>query len=150
LNKLINIEVSSVKLAWNTLFKILNVFDALLTFTRWIIYLISSCNKIELNDIVSNINDLEMLLMFVWNDDKKNFFRRIFVFSSNKFAMWSKLLLFSNKNYESFFSNWLLILTHFAKHQIDFNSLLNLCICNLKCEYFTSLMILFLWSLYFR
>ncbi len=124
--------------------------DALLTFTRWIIYLILFCDKTELNDIVSNINDFEISLIFAWNNDEKNFFHNIFVFSLNESAIWLKLLLFNDENCKSFLSNWLLILTHFAKHQIDFNSLLSLCICNLKCECFVSLMILFLWSLYLR
>ena len=116
LNKLINIEVNSVKLAWSALFEILNASDALSTFTHWIIYLISFCNKTELNDTVNNINNLEISLMFAQNNDEKNFFYNIFVFSLNEFAMWSKLLLFSDENYESFLSNWLLILTHFTKH----------------------------------
>jgi len=150
LNRLISIKVSSVRLTWSTLFEISNASDALLTFTRWIVCLISSCDKAELNDTVSNINDLEMLLMSVWDDDEKNFFYRISVFSSNESAMWSKSSFFNDENCESFLSNWLSILTYFAKHQIDFNSLLSLCICDLKCERFASLMILFLWSLYFR
>ncbi len=150
LNKLINIEVSSVKLAWSTLFEISNASDALSTFTCWIICLISSCNKTELNDIVNDINDFEMLLMFAWNDDEKNFFHSISVFSLNESVMWSKSLLFNDENYESFLKSWLSILTHFAKHQINFNSLLSSYICNLKCECFVSLMILFLWSLYLR
>jgi len=150
LNRLINIEVSSVRLAWSALFEISNASDALSTFTRWIVYLISSCDRAELNDTVSNINDFEMSLIFVWDNDEKNFFRRISVFSSNESAMWSKLLLFNDENCESFLSSWLSILTYFAKRQIDFNSLLSSCICDLKCEHFASLMILFLWSLYFR
>ncbi len=128
LNRLINIEVSFIKLAWSALFEISNASDALLTFTHCIIYFISSCDKIELNDIVSNINDLEMSLMSIWKDDEKNFFHSIFVFSSNDFIMWLKSILFNEENCESFLSSWLLILTHFAKHQIDFDSLLNLCI----------------------
>jgi len=59
LNKLINIKVNFVRSAWSALFEISNASDALLIFAHWIIYLISSCDKIELNDIVSNINDLK-------------------------------------------------------------------------------------------
>jgi len=150
LNRLISIEVSSVKLAWSALFEISNASDALSTFTHWIICLISSCDKTELNNTVSSINDLEMSLMSAWDYDGKNFFCSIFVFSSNESAMWSKSLLFNDENCESFLSNWLSILTHFVKHQIDFNSLLSSCICDLKCEHFVSLMTLFLWSLYLR
>jgi len=64
----------------------------------------------------------------IWEDDEKNFFRNIFVFSSNDSVMWLKSLLFNEENCESFLSNWLLILTHFAKRQIDFDSLFNSCI----------------------
>ncbi len=142
LNRLISIKVSFVKLAWSTLFEISNASDALLTFTHWIICLISSCNKTESNDTVSDINNFEMSLISVWDNDEKNFFCSISVFSSNESAMWLKSLLFSDENCESFLSSWLLILTHFAKRQIDFNSLLSSCICDLKCERFVSLMIL--------
>ncbi len=65
LNKLINIKVSSVKSAWSALFEISNAFDALSTFTHQIAHFISSCNKIELNNTVNDINNLEMSLMFV-------------------------------------------------------------------------------------
>ena len=150
LNRLISIEVSFIKLTWSALFEILNSSDALLTFTHCIICLILFYNKIELNDTVSNINDLKMLLMSVWKNDEKNFFCSIFVFSSNDSVMWLKSLLFNKENCKSFLSSWLSILTHFAKRQIDFDFLLNLCIWDLKCEHFVSLMILFLWSLYFR
>ncbi len=59
-------------------------------------------------------------------------------------------LCFNDKNWESFLNNWLLILTHFAKHHIDLSASLNLCIYDLKCARFTCWMILFLWSLCFR
>ncbi len=150
LNRLISIEVSFIKLTWSALFEILNSSYALLTFTHCIICLILFYNKIELNDTVSNINDLKMLLMSVWKNDEKNFFCSIFVFSSNDSVMWLKSLLFNKENCKSFLSSWLSILTHFAKRQIDFDSLLNSCIWDLKCEHFVSLMTLFLWSLYFR
>ncbi len=40
-----------------------------------------------------------------------------------------------------FLNNWLSILTRFAKHHIDWNTSLNLCICNLKCVHFICWMI---------
>ena len=128
LNRLISIKVSFIKLTWSALFEILNASDTLSTFTHCIICLISSCDKTELNDTVSNINDFKMLLMSVWEDDEKNFFRSIFIFSSNDSVMWLKSMLFNEKNCESFLSSWLSILIYFAKRQIDFDSLLNSCI----------------------
>ncbi len=95
LNRLISIEVSFIKFTWSALFEISNTFDALLTFIHCIIYLILSCNKIKLNNIVSDINDFEMLLISVWKDDEKNFFCSIFIFSSNDSVIWLKSLLFN-------------------------------------------------------
>ncbi len=95
LNRLISIEVSFIKFTWSALFEISNTSDALLTFIHCIIYLILSCNKIKLNNIVSDINDFEMLLISVWKDDEKNFFCSIFIFSSNDSVIWLKSLLFN-------------------------------------------------------
>ncbi len=65
LNKLISIEISFIKLTCNALFEILNASDVLLTFIHWIIYLISSYDKTESNNTVSNINNLKVSLMFI-------------------------------------------------------------------------------------
>ncbi len=71
-------------------------------------------------------------------------------FFSNVVVIWSMLLHFSDKNWESFLDSWLSILAHFAKHHINLNASLNSCICDLKCAHFICRMILFLWSLCFK
>ena len=59
-------------------------------------------------------------------------------------------LCFNDKNWESFLDNWLSILTHFAKHNINLSASLSSCIYDLKCARFACWMILFLWSLCFK
>ena len=104
----------------------------------------------ELNETVRNMNDFAMLLTFTWEDERKNFSRSISIFFLNVVIIWSMLLRFSDKNWESFLDIWLSILAHFAKRHIDLSASLSSCICDLKCACFICRMILFLWSLCFR
>ncbi len=150
LNKLVNTEISSARLAWSALFEISEVFNALSAFTYLIVCFTSSSVMHELNETVSNMNDSAMSLTFAWEDEKKNFSRSISIFFSNVIVIWSMLLHFSDKNWESFLDSWLSILAHFAKHHINLNASLNSCICDLKCAHFICQMILFLWSLCFK
>ena len=126
------------------------MFNALSAFTLLIICLTSSSEMHKSDDIIKSINESAMLLMFVWEDEKKNFSCNISIFFLNVVVIWSVSLHFSDKNWESFLDSWLLILTHFAKHHIDLSVSLSLCICDLKCACFACWMILFLWSLCFR
>ncbi len=91
-----------------------------------------------------------ILLMFIWESKRKNFSCNILIFFLNIIVICLVSLCFNDENWESFLNNWLSILTHFAKHHIDLNALLSLCICDLKCARFACQMILFLWSLCFR
>ncbi len=150
LNKLINIEINFVKSAWSALFEIFKMFDALFTFIHLIAHFILFFKMHEFDDTVKDMNESEMLLMFAYKNEEKNFSCSISIFSSNVIIIWSVSFCFSDENWESFLNNWLSILAHFAKHHIDFNALFNSCICDLKCAYFVCLMILFLWSLCFR
>ncbi len=150
LNKLISTEISSAKLAWSALFEISEALDALSAFTHLIVYFTSSSVMRELNETVRDMNDFAMSLTFAWENEKKNFSRSILIFFSNVVVIWSMSLHFSDKNWESFLDNWLLILAHFAKHHIDLSASLSSCICDLKCVHFICRMILFLWSLCFR
>ena len=150
LNKLINIEVSFARSVCNALFKMFETSDALSAFTLLIICLTSSSEMHESDDIVKNINEFAMLLMFVWKNERKNFPCNISIFFLNIVVIWSMSLYFNDENWESFLNSWLSILTHFAKHHIDLSASLNSCICDLKCACFACWMILFLWSLYFR
>jgi len=150
LNKLVNTEISSAKLAWSTLFEISEVSDALSAFTRLIICFTSFSVMRELNETVRDMNDFAMSLTFAWKDEKKNFFRSISIFFLNVVVIWSKLLRFNDENWESFLNSWLSILTYFAKHHIDLNASLSSCIYDLKCVHFICWMILFLWSLCFK
>ncbi len=150
LNKLINIKVSSARSVYSALFEMFEMFDALFAFTLLIVYFTSSFEMCKSNDIVKNINEFAMLLMFVWENEKKNFSCNISIFFLNVIVIWSMSLRFSDENWESFLNSWLSILTHFAKHYIDLNELLSSCICDLKCARFACWMILFLWSLCFK
>ncbi len=150
LNKLISIEISFVKSAWSALFEILKMSDALFTFILLITHFISFFEMHEFDDTIKNMNKSKMLLTSAYENEEKKISCSISVFSSNIVIMWSVLLCFNDENWESFSNNWLSILVYFAKHHIDFNASLNLCICDLKCMHFVCLMILFLWSLYFR
>ncbi len=150
LNKLINIKISFAKSVCNALFKMSKTFDALSAFTLLIVCLTSSFEMHESDDIVKSINEFAMSLTFVWENERKNFSRNISIFFLNVVVIWSMSLRFSDKNWESFLNNWLLILTHFAKHHIDLSASLSSCICDLKCAHFTCQMILFLWSLCFK
>ena len=150
LNKLVSIEISFVKSAWSALFEISKMSDALFTFTYLIARFILFFKMHEFDDTVKDMNEFEMSLMSACESEEKNFSRSISIFSSNIVIIWSVLSHFNNKNWESFLNNWLSILTHFAKHYIDFDALLNSRICDLKCMHFVCLMILFLWSLCFR
>ncbi len=91
-----------------------------------------------------------LLLLFIWESERKNFSCNISIFFSNIIVIWSVSLHFNDKNWESFLNSWLSILTHFAKHHINLSASLSSCICDLKCAHFTCWMILFLWSLCFR
>ncbi len=126
------------------------MFDALFTFTHLIAHFISFFEMCKFDDTVKNMNEFKMSLTSVCKNEEKNFSCSILIFSSNIVIMWSISSCFSDKNWESFLNNWLSILVYFAKHHIDFNASLNLCICDLKCAHFVCLMILFLWSLCFR
>ncbi len=150
LNKLISTEISLMKSAWSALFKISEIFDALFTFTHLITHFISFFEMREFDDTVKDMNEFEMLWTSAYENEEKNFSCSILIFSSNVVIMWSVSFCFNDKNWESFLNSWLLILTHFAKHHIDFNVSLNSCICDLKCAYFVCLMILFLWLLCFK
>jgi len=136
LNKLINIKISSVRFVYNTLFKIFKTFDTLFAFILLIVCLTSFFEMHESNVIVKSINEFAMLLMFVWKSERKNFSCNILIFFLNVIVIWSVLLHFNDKNWESFLNNWLSILIHFAKHHIDLSASLNLCICDLKCTCF--------------
>jgi len=150
LNKLINIKISSARSVCNTLFKMFETFDALSAFILLIVCLTLFSEMCKSNDIVKNINEFAMLLMFIWKNERKNFSHNILIFFLNVVVIWSVSLHFNDKNWESFLNNWLSILIYFAKHHIDLNALLSLCICDLKCTRFACWMILFLWSLCFR
>ena len=126
------------------------MFDALFAFTFLIVYLTSFSEMHESDDIVKNINESAMLLMFIWEDERKNFSCNISIFFLNVVVIWSVSLCFNDENWESFLDSWLSILTHFAKHHIDLSASLSSCICDLKCARFACQMILFLWSLCFR
>ncbi len=150
LNKLVNIEISSAKSVYNALFKMFKTFNVLSAFTFLIVYLTSFSEMCKSDDTVKNINEFAMLLMFIWESERKNFSCNISIFFLNIIVIWSVLLHFNDKNWESFLDSWLSILTHFTKHHIDLNISLSLCICDLKCARFACWMILFLWSLCFR
>ncbi len=150
LNKLINIEISSARFVCSTLFRMSETSDALFAFILLIVCLTSSSEMCKSDDTVKNINEFTMLLMFVWENEKKNFSRNISIFFLNIIVIWSVSLRFSDENWESFLNNWLSILIHFAKHHINLSASLSSCICDLKCVHFACWMILFLWSLCFR
>ncbi len=150
LNKLVSIEISSVRSAWSTLFEISETFDALFAFTHLIARFILFFEMREFDDTVKDMNESEMSLMFAYENEEKNFSCSILIFSSNVVIMWLVSSHFNDENRESFLNSWLSILAHFAKHHIDFNVSFNSCICDLKCMHFVCLMILFLWSLYFK
>ena len=119
-------------------------------FTHLIICFTSFFVMCKLNETVRDMNNFAMSLTFAWEDEKKNFFYSISIFFLNVVIIWLMLLCFSDKNQESFLDNWLLILTHFAKHHINLSALLNSYICDLKCTHFICWIILFLWSLCFK
>ncbi len=150
LNKLVSTEISSARLAWSALFEISEALNALSAFTHLIVCFTSSSVMRELNETVRDMNDSVMSLTFTWEDERKNFSCSISIFSLNIVIIWSMLLHFSDKNWESFLDSWLSILAHFAKHHINLSASLNSCIYVLKCMHFICWMILFLWSLCFR
>ena len=110
--------------------------DALSAFTLLIVYLTSSSEMCKSDDIVKSINEFAMLLMFIWESERKNFSCNILIFSLNVIVIYSLSLHFSDENWESFLNSWLSILTHFAKRYINLNALLSSCICDLKCARF--------------
>ncbi len=124
--------------------------DALFIFTHLITHFISFSEMHEFDDTVKNMNEFEMLLISACENEERNFSHSILIFSSNVVIICSVLSCFNDENWESFLNNWLSILAHFAKHHIDFKASLSLCIYDLKCTHFVYLMILFLWSLYFK
>ncbi len=150
LNKLISIKISSARFICNALFEMSEMFNALFAFILLIVYLTSFSEMCKSNDIVKNINEFAISLMFIWENERKNFSCNISIFFLNVVVICSMSLHFNDENWESFLNSWLSILTHFAKHYIDLNALLNSCICDLKCARFACWMILFLWSLCFR
>ncbi len=79
--------------------------DALSAFTLLIVYLTSSFEMHELDDIVKNINEFVMLLMFVWKDERKNFSCNISIFFLNVVIICSMSLHFNDKNWESFLNS---------------------------------------------
>lgn len=97
----------------------------------------------KLNDTVINIKKSEMLLTLTWKNDEKNLSRSSFIFSFNDIIKFFNFLRFKNKNCDNFLSAWLLIWTHFAKHQINFKVSFNSCIYDQKYVHFISLMTLF-------
>ncbi len=125
LNKLVSTEISSARLTWSALFEIFEALNALSAFTHLIICFTSSSVMRELNETVRDMNDSVMSLTFVWEDERKNFSCSISIFFSNIIVIWSMLLHFSDKNWESFLNNWLSILAHFAKHHIDLSAINN-------------------------
>jgi len=150
LNKLVSIEISFARLTWSTLFEMSEASDVLSAFIHLIICFISSSVMRELNETVRNMNDFVMLLTFAWEDERKNFSHSISIFFLNIIVIWLMSLHFNDENWKSFLDSWLSILAHFAKHHIDLNASLNLCIYDLKCMHFICWMILFLWLLCFR
>ena len=124
--------------------------DALSAFILLIVYLTSFSEMRKSDDTVKSINEFAMSLMFIWENERKNFSRNISIFFLNVVIIWSMSLHFNDENWESFLDSWLSILTHFAKHHIDLSASLSLCICDLKCAHFTCWMILFLWLLCFK
>ncbi len=103
MNKLINIEISSARFVCNILFKMFEMFDALFAFILLIVYLTLSFKMCKSDDIVKSINESVMLLMFVWESERKNFSCNILIFFLNIIIIWSVLLYFNDKNWESFF-----------------------------------------------
>jgi len=87
LNKLINIEISSVRSAWSALFEISEMFDALFTFILLITHFISFSEMREFDDTVKDMNEFKMLLMSVYENEEKNFSCSISIFSSNVVIM---------------------------------------------------------------
>ncbi len=144
LNRLISTEISFVKSAWSALFEISETSDALFAFTHLNTCFISFSKMREFDDTVKDMNEFEMLLMSAYEDEEKNFSCSISIFSLNIINMCLVSFCFNDENWESFLSSWLSILAHFAKHHINFNALLSLCICDLKYAHFICLMILFL------
>ncbi len=142
--------MSSMSLVWRTLFEISEMSDTLSAFTHWIVCFILSFKMMKFKSIIMNMNDFEMLLTFVWKKEGKILFCNTSIFFLNDVVMNLMSSHFNNENWESLLSCWLPILAHFAKHHINFNVSLSLCIYVLKWTLFVSLMILFLWSLYLR
>ena len=150
LNKLVNIEISFARSVCNVLFKMFEMFNALFAFILLIVCLTLSFEMCKSDDTVKSINKFTMSLTFVWENERKNFSYNILIFFLNVIVIWSMLLHFNDESWESFLNNWLLILTHFAKHHINLSASFSLCIYDLKCARFACWMILFLWSLCFR
>ncbi len=136
LNKLISIKISSARSVYSTLFEMFEMSDALSAFILLIVYLTSFSEMRKSNDTVKSINEFAMSLMFIWENERKNFSRNISIFFLNVVIIWSMSLHFNDENWESFLDSWLSILTHFAKHHIDLSASLSSCICDLKCARF--------------
>jgi len=69
------------------LFEISKTSDALFAFTCLITYFISFSEMREFNDIVKDMNEFEMSLMFVYKNEEKNFSCSIMIFFSNVVIM---------------------------------------------------------------
>ena len=72
--------------------------NALSAFILLIVYLTSSSEMHKSDDIVKNMNEFIMLLMFVWEDERKNFSCNISIFFLNIIVICSMSLHFSDKN----------------------------------------------------
>jgi len=78
------------------------IFDALSALIFLIIYFTSFSEMCKSNDIVKNINEFAMSLMFVWKNKRKNFSCNISIFFLNVIVIWSMSLHFNDKNWDFF------------------------------------------------
>ncbi len=74
------------------------MFDALSAFILLIVCLTSSSEMCKSNNIVKNINESAMLLMFIWESERKIFSCNILIFFLNVIVIWSMSLHFSDEN----------------------------------------------------
>ena len=74
------------------------MFDALSAFILLIVCLTSSSEMCKSNNIVKNINESAMLLMFIWESERKIFSCNILIFFLNVIVIWSMSLYFSDEN----------------------------------------------------
>ncbi len=74
------------------------IFDALSAFTLLMICLTLFSEMCKSDDIIKSINEFAMLLMFIWEDEKKNFSCNILIFFLNIIVIWSMSLHFNDEN----------------------------------------------------